>query len=71
MLNFFFHFNKPESKKKQKPQISVHYKKTCYIVDNVVCNVKTTGRVRKKQPLFVMAGKCKDFKIVDKVAVIS
>lgn len=68
--SFFFHFNKPATQKAKKIQVSVHYDKTCYIVDNVVCKVPTQGKLRKRQPRFVMSGKCKEFKIENGVAII-
>ncbi len=55
---FYFHFNKPASKKAGKPQISIHYKGQCFIVDNIQCSVATKGKIRKRQPYFVMTGKC-------------
>lgn len=61
MKIFYFHYNKPASKKAGKPQISIHYKKTCYIVDNVDCRVPTIGKINKRQPFFVMKGKCETF----------
>lgn len=54
---FFFHFNKPMSRIFGKPKISVHHKGICHIVDNVSCEVPVQGRINKKQPMFVMAGK--------------
>lgn len=67
---FFFHFNKPMSKAAGYPRISVHFNKTCQIVDNVVCEVPTHGRIRKTQPVFVMTGKCRMFVIIDNVAYL-
>lgn len=69
--SFFFHYNKPASQKVKKPQVTIHYNKTCYIVDNIECNVKTHGRIRNVQPKFVMCGKCEKFEIVDGVGVLS
>lgn len=68
---FFFHYNKPESKKQQKPVISLHYNKTCFLVENLVVNVPTHGRIRSTQPFFVMAGKAKEILIKDNIAYIS
>lgn len=55
---FFFHFNKPLSRQRGKPQISVHYRGVCHIADNVVCWTPVAGRISKRQPLFVMTGSC-------------
>lgn len=54
---FFFHFNKPLSKQKGKPQISVHQSGKCMIADNVDCRVPCRGRISKRQPYFVMTGR--------------
>ena len=71
MYSFFFHYNKPASKAANKPQISLHYKKTCYILDNIICKVPTQGKIRKQQPFFVMSGKYKEIIIKDNIAYIS
>ncbi len=55
--SFFFHFNKPASRAAGKPQISVHTAGKCHIVDNVICDVPTVGRIKKTAPTFVMTGK--------------
>lgn len=69
-MRFFFHYNKPASKKAGKPQISVHYGGGCYIVDNVDVRVKTKGRVRKRQPYFVMVGDAEHLTYHDGTLVI-
>jgi hypothetical protein len=71
MRSFFFHFNKPQTQRTGKVQISVHHNDTCHIVDNVECSVPIRGRIRKSQPRFVMTGKCKNFVIKNGIAVIS
>lgn len=68
--SFFFHFNKPMSRLAGKPQISIHYKKTCHIVDNIVCNVPTKGHIKKQQPHFVIKGKG-DITFVNNQAIIN
>jgi hypothetical protein len=67
---FWFHYNKPASNSAKKPQITVHYKGACHVVDNVVCNVKTEGRIRNSQPRWVIAGKTKDIRFENGVAII-
>ena len=58
MKSFFFHYNKPASKQADKPQISLHFNKTCHVVDNITCYVPTKGKVRTtRQPFFIMTGK--------------
>lgn len=68
---FFFHYNKPQSLKANKPQITVHYNGVCHIVDNIICNVPTFGHIRKAQPRFVIKGKTKEFVIENGVAHIN
>lgn len=69
--SFFYHYNKPLSRQRGKPQISIHYRGACMIVDNIVLNVKTWGRLNKRQPYFVVVGKAKDITIDKNVAYIS
>jgi hypothetical protein len=40
------------------------------MVDNVVCNVKTWGCIRKRQPHFVVKGKARSICIENGVAYI-
>jgi len=68
---FFFHFNKPASQSAGRCKISVHYNKTCHIVDNVVCGVPTYGHISKRQPRFVMKGYCSNFEIKKGIAIIT
>lgn len=58
---FWFHYNKPYSRKHKVDKWSVHYDNTCYIVDSIRCYVPTFSRNRKKQPRVVMYGDCSDF----------
>ena len=71
MPAFFFHYNKPASKKAGKPVISLHYQKQCHLVHNVVVNVPTQGKIRKTQPFFVMIGKANQIEIIDSIAYLS
>jgi hypothetical protein len=67
---FWFHYNKPESSKQNKPQITLHYKKQCIILDNIIYNVPTWGHINKSQPKFVVRGRCKEIIIENKIAKI-
>ena len=67
---FWFHYNKPASQQKKKPQITIHYKGACHIVDNLECDVPTKGRLRNQQPRWVVAGKCENIEFVDGIAKI-
>ena len=71
MKVFWYHYNKPASKKAGKPQITIHYNDQCIIVDNLICKVETYGHIRKAQPFFVVKGKCKEIKIENKIATIT
>lgn len=54
---FFFHYNKPASKLAGSPKLSIHWRKLCSIVDEVVCNVPCNSKNNKRQPHCVMVGK--------------
>jgi hypothetical protein len=69
-MRFWFHYNKPASKKVGRPQITIHFNKQCCIVDNLVCNVKTFGRTKNQQPYFVIAGDADTIEIKKKIAYI-
>ncbi len=62
---FFYHYHK------SKRKMSIHYRKSCLIVDNVVCNVPCETKWNKQQPRLVMRGFCKEIKVVDKTAYIA
>lgn len=67
---FFYHYNKPLSKKAGKPVISLHYKNKCYFVDNIYLHVSTWGHIRKDQPRFVIKGKASVIEIKNKIAYV-
>jgi len=69
--SFWFHYNKPESRKVGKPQITVHYMGACHIVDNLKCNVPIAGKLRKTQPFWVIAGKTSSIEFEDGLATIN
>lgn len=71
MIPFIFHYNKPESLKAGKPKISLHFNKKYHLVDNIVVNVKSGGRIRKSQPHFVIAGKAESIEIIDDIAYLN
>lgn len=41
---------------KQKKCMTVHYKKTCYVCKNVICNAKVETKYNKTQPNLVLQG---------------
>jgi len=62
---FFYHYYK------QKNKMSIHFKNTCTVVDNVVCNVPCQTKWNKQQPILVMQGFAKAVTIENKTALIS
>jgi hypothetical protein len=56
MSKFFFHYNKPASKRAGHPVMTVHHFGRCLLVRAIVCKVPVTTRERKSQPHVVMAG---------------
>lgn len=69
--SFFFHYNKPATKKAGKPVVSLHYKNQCILIENLICNVPIQSRVRERQPRLVMVGKSDNVIIKDKVGYIN
>jgi hypothetical protein len=67
---FWFHYNKPASRAAGKPQVSIHYRGSCYVVDNIECDVPIWGHINKRQPYFVMKGKCSSMVIAKNRAIV-
>lgn len=67
---YFYHYNKPASLKAGKPQLSVHFKKTCHIVDAVICAAVFHTKNNKKQPHCVITGECSTVVISNNTAII-
>lgn len=61
---FFYHYNKQHNK------MSVHFRKQCLIVEDVVCNVPCESKWNKTQPNLVMRGYAADVVIENKRAYI-
>lgn len=73
MRVYTLHYNKPASRKAGKPKVTIHFMGKCHIVDNVAANKSTWwGHVDlKRQPHWVIKGKCNHVEIEDGVAYIS
>lgn len=56
MAAFWFHFNKPETRKRGVPVMTVHYKGQCLMVESIDCAVPVKTRARRQQPVIVVAG---------------
>lgn len=71
-IPFFFHYNKPASKKHNHPVISFHFRQKCHLVANVIINVPTRGKIRmQRQPHFIVCGIGNKVEIVDNVAHVT
>jgi hypothetical protein len=56
--SFFYHYNKPESRKRGHNILTLHFKGACHLVRGIICHVGTETKERKRQPHCVVAGKC-------------
>jgi hypothetical protein len=61
---FFYHYNK------QNKKMTIHFKKSCTIVNDVICNVPCETKWNKGQPNLVMRGFAKNVKIIKNKAII-
>ena len=61
---FFYHYYK------QKGKMSVHFKKSCTVVNNVVCEVPCETKWKLTQPRLVMQGFCNEVIIKNNIAYI-
>ena len=60
---FWFHYNKPESKKQGRPVLTVHWKGSCIPVNSIKCRVQTETHERNSQPHCVVRGWAHDVKV--------
>lgn len=60
---FFYHFNKPLTRQRGKPYMSVHFRGKCYFTPDLICRVPCQTKVNKRQPIMVMEGKCNELHI--------
>lgn len=63
-FRFFYHYYK------QKNKMSIHFKKTCIVVDDIECNVPCETKWKKRQPNLVMQGFARDIIIKNNKAII-
>jgi hypothetical protein len=61
---FFYHFYK------QKGKMSIHFKNTCCIVDDVVCNVPCETKWKSRQPKLVMQGFASSVRFENNIGII-
>lgn len=53
---FFFHYNKPESRKRKRNVLTLHAQGACHLVYAIECFRPIGTRNRKTQPRCVMSG---------------
>jgi hypothetical protein len=70
-MKFWFHYNKPESRKLGRNVLTVHFQNACHFVTGLDCRVPIATRDRKAQPRCVMAGEASTITINNGFAVIS
>jgi hypothetical protein len=61
---FFYHYYK------QKGKMSIHFRDSCVVVDDVECNVPCETKWRKTQPRLVMQGFAKKVEFEGNKAII-
>lgn len=61
---FFYHYYK------QKKKMSVHFKKVCYVVDDIYCRVPCNTKWSKTQPNLRMEGFAEEVRITNNKAYI-
>lgn len=68
---FFYHYNKPLSKEIGRIMWSVHFRKKCFMVENIACFPQAFSKTNKRQPFAVMQGFAKKIIVTaDKTAII-
>lgn len=53
---FWYHYNKPESRRQKRNVLTLHCKGQCLLVYDIDCRVPTKTRHRKTQPHCGLAG---------------
>ncbi len=62
---FFYHYYK------QKGKMSVHFRNSCQVVDNVICNVPCETKWKPTQPRLIMQGWAQCVNIENNIAKIT
>ena len=63
---FFFHYNKPESRKQGRNVLTVHWQNVCIPVNHLKVNVPIESHTQKHQPHCVMRGFANSVEIIEK-----
>ena len=64
---FWFHYNKPESKKQGRTVLTVHWKGSCVQVNSIKCRVQTETHEKKSQPHCVVRGWAHNVQVFQKI----
>lgn len=62
---FFYHFYK------QKGKMSVHFRNTCTVVDDIICKVECETKWKPTQPRLVMQGFATNVSFKNNKAIIT
>ena len=65
LKRFFFHYNKPESRKQGRNVLTVHWKNSCIPVNHLKINVPIESHTQKSQPHCVMRGFANSVEILE------
>jgi len=66
LKRFFFHYNKPESRKQGRNVLTVHWKNSCIPVNHLKIDVPIESHTQKSQPHCVMRGFANSVEIIEK-----
>ncbi|MEL0118496.1 MAG: hypothetical protein VXB01_06105 [Opitutae bacterium] len=55
-FRFYFHYNKPASRREGRAVLTLHYKGTCHRCHSISCIVPTETHERARQPQIVVRG---------------
>jgi len=61
---FFYHYYK------QKGRMSVHFRNSCTVVDDIICNVPCETKWKQTQPRLIMQGWANNVEIKENKAYI-
>lgn len=62
-MRFWFHYNRPQSRKEGRNVLTLHFKGACHLVHDMDIRVPTRVRHRSKQPHCVLTGEAEEISI--------
>ncbi len=66
----WFHYNKPKSKERGYPQLTLHFKNKCLTLDKITVLCPTESKNNRSQPFCVMQTWAKMVKVENNKAII-